>query len=874
MRMSLGKFLRPRALALLLGAVPLAPALAQMVLHMPSAAESPALQKRALSLAVGESLRLENLKLDDASGNTATAELHRVTVVDSKTRFIERAGDQTRKIDPPVRAHFSGQLAGKPDSSVFVSIEGDGAMRLIINDDETVFINEVAPGSVQRPAFAVSRRIEKENDFSERAFSCGVTPQFIKNNHPPADRILQKVISSASLESAPPHAGAQSAQRRADIIIETDYELFQRFGDSSRLAGYVIDLFGYINTRYQGEIGARLNLLDIYIYSTPVDPWTRTTTNGQLDELQEYWNTGSRATQPRHHVHLLSAKKSGGGIAYMGVLNNPSYSYGVSGSIEGNFSAANPQIVWDAKVTAHEIGHTFGSDHTHNFDNPYLGSKDGGAIDCCYADSTNSQCGAINGGAGRNGSLPGINSLTGGGYGQNTGTTMSYCHTILPGLANISFNFGTNHPYGVNPDRVAAVMRESAQSYLPLDNVAPPVSYLLSLERSGSGQGSISSSPSGIQCGSDCSETYPAGTAVTLTASAATGSTFGGWSGACSGTASTCNVTMGGIRNVGALFTLAPTSRLLTVSKSGSGSGSISSAPAGLNCPAVNCSAASVSFSSAAAITLTATPAVGSTFGGWSGACATTATTCNLAAGTASLNATAAFNASSGGGGTLTNPTLFVDQQYRDLYNRSSDAAGLNYWASQLQTGAISQARLIEIFMAHPDFKDRYGKLVRLYTAYFQRMPDYAGLMYWHGQMYPANGGSGLLINFVSEAFAQSPEFNATYGRLTNLQFVELVYQNVLGRTAEPAGRDYWVDRLNDGLIRGEMMIGFSESPENISAKKNSNSIVMAFAGMLRRMPGSYEYNIDLDVMNRGEGDMLMLIEMLLGSSEYSNRFK
>ena len=72
--MSLGKFLRPGALALVLGVVPLAPALAQMVLHMPSAAQSPALQQRALGLAVGESLRLESLSLDDTKGNTAAAE--------------------------------------------------------------------------------------------------------------------------------------------------------------------------------------------------------------------------------------------------------------------------------------------------------------------------------------------------------------------------------------------------------------------------------------------------------------------------------------------------------------------------------------------------------------------------------------------------------------------------------------------------------------------------------------------------------------------------------------------------------------------------------------------------------------------------------
>ena len=66
---------------------------------------------------------------------------------------------------------------------------------------------------------------------------------------------------------------------------------------------------------------------------------------------------------------------------------------------------------------------------------------------------------------------------------------------------------------------------------------------------------------------------------------------------------------------------------------------------------------------------------------------------------------------------------------------------------------------------------------------------------------------------------------------------LKFFFDIVLGRTAEPGGRDYWVGRLNAGLIRGEMMIGFSESAENISTSRIPNSITMAFAGMLRRAP-------------------------------------
>ena len=81
---------------------------------------------------------------------------------------------------------------------------------------------------------------------------------------------------------------------------------------------------------------------------------------------------------------------------------------------------------------------------------------------------------------------------------------------------------------------------------------------------------------------------------------------------------------------------------------------------------------------------------------------------------------------------------------------------------------------------------------------------------------------------------------------------------------AEPEGRDYWVGRLNAGLIRGEMMIGFSESPENVSNNKNANSITMTFAGMLRRMPYAEETDSWLNAMNAGYTNQLELVEKIL----------
>jgi uncharacterized repeat protein (TIGR02543 family) len=78
------------------------------------------------------------------------------------------------------------------------------------------------------------------------------------------------------------------------------------------------------------------------------------------------------------------------------------------------------------------------------------------------------------------------------------------------------------------------------------------VNYTLTVSKSGSG--SVISSPAGINCGTSCSASYANGASVTLTASAATGYSFSGWSGACSGTSASCTVSMTAARSVTVTF--------------------------------------------------------------------------------------------------------------------------------------------------------------------------------------------------------------------------------------------------------------------------------------------------------------------------------
>ena len=148
-------------------------------------------------------------------------------------------------------------------------------------------------------------------------------------------------------------------------------------------------------------------------------------------------------------------------------------------------------------------------------------------------------------------------------------------------------------------------------------NTQTTQTFPLTVNKSGTGSGTVTSNPGGINCGATCTSSYNSGTVVTLTATPAAGSVFAGWSGGCSGTGS-CAVTMNAAATVTASFTRQTFS--LTVNKSGTGLGTVTSSPGGINC-GVTCSA---SYDSGTVVTLTATPLPGSTFVGWSGGCSGT----------------------------------------------------------------------------------------------------------------------------------------------------------------------------------------------------------------------------------------------------------
>ncbi len=118
-----------------------------------------------------------------------------------------------------------------------------------------------------------------------------------------------------------------------------------------------------------------------------------------------------------------------------------------------------------------------------------------------------------------------------------------------------------------------------------------------------------------------------------------------------------------------------------------------------------------------------------------------------------------------------------------------------------------------EDFAADPSLNGTHADILRLYWAAFDREPDLGGATWWINA-YNTDQRWGSLIA-IGEHFAVSQEFIDTYGQLTNSEFVDAIYLNVLDRPGENAGRAFWISQLDQELrTRGEVLADFSYSDE------------------------------------------------------------
>jgi cysteine-rich repeat protein len=337
---------------------------------------------------------------------TATLDLARAHPFAAGARVDVVGADGVERVALPDRAYFAGTVRGEPASRVFLAAGPDRVRGFVASRGEvwifgpdaagvhrTYALRDVSPGAYPPPgAFCT-------NDFHRGELAVA----------PPAAAL-------APLAGAAPPVAASGALKQADVAIDTDYELFAKFGSSQATLDYLADLLAAANVIYERDLQVRLAFSYIRLFSTAADPWTApaSDTYATLTEVVNYWlnpmNNMQSIAGSYDLVHFISGKAVYGGIAYVGQVCH-TFGFGVS-QVYGSFNAAVPSQTWDLIVLTHEIGHNVGSEHTHCYDPP---------VDKCY----NQESGCWNGPVE-----------------ASQGTIMSYCHLLAGGLANIDLLFG------------------------------------------------------------------------------------------------------------------------------------------------------------------------------------------------------------------------------------------------------------------------------------------------------------------------------------------------------------------------------------------------------------------------------------------------
>ena len=429
--------------------------------------QSPDLAQKARLADLGEGLRLEGVPLGPDKA-PHSLELRRIRVFAPGAQVVVHSDDGEEILPAPNNAYFRGYVEGMTRSRAFLTVRANGQVRGLIGDGGRYWMlhmDEVAKGFGPLTV----HEIDATTAFAEKiaGFECENEKHL---GGGPVD-LFERPLATLPRPSS---AKGTSVDYTARVAVETDFEYYNQFGNSTDATDYIGDVFGFMSGIYEDEVATSIYVSHVSLWSTAADPWDETGSSCALFEFGKYWNDNNGGID-RTIAHLFSGKSSNAGVAWVGVLCHPGATqtvsvascstltnptsnyvggYGFTGGIDGIFNPNNPTVIWDIIGTTHEVGHNFDSPHTHC----YVGQAGASSnIDECFGTQTNCFSGTPTLPAG----CPGT--------GQGCGTIMSYCHlTFSGGLSNIAFSLGEGHPYGDQPERVPArmsshVISEAAQ---------------------------------------------------------------------------------------------------------------------------------------------------------------------------------------------------------------------------------------------------------------------------------------------------------------------------------------------------------------------------------------------------------------------------
>jgi 5'-nucleotidase len=213
----------------------------------------------------------------------------------------------------------------------------------------------------------------------------------------------------------------------------------------------------------------------------------------------------------------------------------------------------------------------------------------------------------------------------------------------------------------------------------------------------------------------------------------------------------------------------------------------------------------------------------------------------------------------------FTTTTEAVNEMFAVFGGRAPTVTERQGWVNGIFDGTRTLEQLV-LELQQVELRSPAAQVTRIYLGLFNRGPSADDLDYWVAEM-----ADGRSINSVAAFFGRSAEFVELYGDdVTDAEFVELVYQNVLARPATEDDLEYWLGELDRGVPRHRMFLLFSESAEYRNGTAATLKAIDLHLVLLGRTPTEAELDDIIEGLASGELTITDLITQILHSEEYA----
>lgn len=370
-----------------------------------------------LALAVGESTRLAAWPVEP--GRYGDVLLTRRDVYAPGATIEVADGNASREVPRSRLVFLFGEMVADEATRVVLSVDPQ-TLRLEAFTRTPEGFAEMRPAGEESPDDYL---LAPASGFLDPAvetpgFTCG------QPEPPEAPKELPFVLDSTA-----PGLDAVTVLRQATLAVDTDNEFMNlKFANNTTNAtNYIVSLVALMSVIYERDLQVRLLQGTTTLrVSTTADPYLQSGTgnadSAKLSEFRSYW-IANYAGVPRAAAMMLSGKQSSAnsasGIGYVNALCSANVGYTFSQVFKYAGSTASSDVL----LVAHEVGHNFGSSHTHCYLSPT-------PIDTCYAGESGCYSGAT--------SCPAPQTING--VANVRGTLMSYCHLLVGCSASAVFH--------------------------------------------------------------------------------------------------------------------------------------------------------------------------------------------------------------------------------------------------------------------------------------------------------------------------------------------------------------------------------------------------------------------------------------------------